>query len=105
MSQTKGTIAMVVDIAGLDKAAVLQALYARARPCGRGWLQYAPGPLTREAALAALAHTQAFDYLHGRAMKVDLSEELLDATAYDRANGPGSCAQTIERLRQQEGRA
>jgi hypothetical protein len=94
---------MFVDITGLDKAAVLQALYARARPQGLGWLQYESGPLPPEAARAALETTQAFDYLRGRALKVDLSEGELDATLYDRANGPGACAQAIERLRQ-EGR-
>lgn len=41
---------MTISIAGLDKAAVLAALYNAARPQGLGFLQYDPTPMTKDEA-------------------------------------------------------
>jgi hypothetical protein len=94
-----------IDIRDLDKAAVLAALYNHARPQGLGNLHYLPGEMTIGEAQALLrGRSLYFDYVHGRVLKIDLSGPTLDPGLYDRDNGPGAAAQTITRLREQEGK-
>lgn len=88
-----------IRLDGLDKAAVLAALYNRAEPRGMGLLHYNPKPMTVEEA-NAIGPASYFDYLSGRAMKVDLSGETLDPHGYDRYYGEGACQAVIETLRQ-----
>lgn len=40
-----------------------------------------------------------FDYLQGRVMKVDLSEDTLDPWLYDRDNGQGAAERAIAEVR------
>jgi hypothetical protein len=101
----------VIDIAGLDKAQLLAALYNGSRQLGMGFI-HAEGrkDMTVEQAREQLPkgddHAWAghgkplyFDYLHGRVMKVDLSGDTLRPFLYDRDNGEGAAARIIERLR------
>ena len=88
-----------IDIRGIDKAQVLQALYNAARSVGRGILQYDPTPMTLEEARALLQRGTYFDYVHGRAMKVNLSGDELDPWLYDRDNGTGAAERAIAALR------
>lgn len=92
---------MTVSIAGLDKTALLQALYERARPQGMGILRYdfEERPLSPEVAAAALAGGY-IDYLGGRSLKVDLSGDEVDPWLYDRDNGAGALAEVVQRLRE-----
>lgn len=106
-------MATLIDIAGLDKAQVLIALYQGARPQGLGWWQeLAPGTaygtqrggdLSVSDAQKALTETTFFEYVKGRVLKVDLSGTAFDAALYDRDNGPGKAARVIASLRQAEG--
>lgn len=85
-----------MDISGLDKAAVLAALYNHARCQGMGYLHYDPKPMTVEEAQEILAKGQTyFDYHKGRVMKVDLSGGFLDTRLYDRDNGLGAAENAI----------
>lgn len=89
-----------ISLAGLDKAAVLAALYNNARPQGMGFLHYDPTPMSIEEAKTILESSHGyFDYLKGRVMKVNLTEETLDPWLYDRDNGEGSAERVINELR------
>ncbi len=88
----------MVDISGLDKATVIQALYDKARPLGMGFLQYKPGPLPREEAEKLVDHY--IDYLHGRVMKLIITPQgnSFDETLFDRNNGSGAAQSAIDAI-------
>jgi len=91
-----------MNIAGLDKAEVLAALYNGSRQQGMGFLQTrgAEG-MTVEQAREELANNeqQYLDYLHGRVMKISLRGDELDTLLYNRDNGQGAAEAVIEALR------
>ena len=105
-----------MDISGLDKTAVLAALYNRAKPQGMGFLHYDPTPMTVEQAQQILGggddatvefgdfvhdgNLLYFDYLKGRVMKVDLSGDEVDTWGYNRDNGENAAELVIVELRQ-----
>jgi hypothetical protein len=92
---------MTINIAGLDKAAVLATLYNHSRQQGLGFLHTRSAlPMSDDQAAAELnANPHGyFDYLHGRVMKVDLTGEELDPRLYDRDNGAGAAARAIGQL-------
>lgn len=88
----------MISIKGLDKAAVLAALYNAARPQGMGFMRFDPKPMTVEEARGVLAQQQDFDYLQGRVMKVNLSGDEFDPQWYDRDNGEDAALQAIEAM-------
>jgi hypothetical protein len=88
---------VILDISKLDRAAVLAALYNRAKPQGMGFLHYDPNPMTPEEAAGLLDAGQTyFDYVKGRVMKVDLSGGTLDNRLYDRDNGHGAALAALD---------
>lgn len=87
-----------ISLVGLDKAAVLAALYNASRPLGMGFLQYDPAPMTVEDA-KRIGPEQRFDYLKGRVMKIDLTKDDLYTDLYNRDNGPGKAEKIVEELR------
>lgn len=89
-----------IDLTGLDKAAVLAALYNTARPQGMGFIHYDPTPMTVEEAEKLLHQITDFDYLKGRVMKVDLSGYTLNSQWFDRDNGEGTAKAAINSLRE-----
>ena len=91
----------MINIATLNKAAVLAALYNRARPQGMGFLHYDPKPVTAEEAANWLAASRDgyFDYIKGRVMKVDLSKDELNEWGFDRDNGQGAAQSAIDEVR------
>ena len=89
----------VVNIAGLDKAEILAALYNRAIVLGLGRLHAVSGDMAVDEARQLLTGSSYFDYLKGRVMKVDLSGDTLDTRLYDRDNGTGKGEQIIEAVR------
>jgi hypothetical protein len=89
-----------INIAGLDKARIIAALYNASFPLGLGLLQPGCGQsMTVEQAEQHAARGLNFDYLQGRVMKVDLSGDAFDPGLYDRDNGQGAAARVIESLR------
>lgn len=92
----------VVDIAGLDRAAVLAALYNGSHQLGMGFMHSrgATG-MTVEEAARLLEIEQYFDYLHGRVMKIGLpvGATTVRVGLYDRDNGRGAAARVIAALR------
>lgn len=96
-----------INIKGLSKAAVLAALYNRARSQGMGFLHYTPEEMTEaeaqkiwSEALERYKGTDPyFDYLKGRVMKVNISGETFNPFLYDRDNGEGAAEKVIAGLR------
>ena len=89
-----------VSIVGLSKGAVLAALYNGAQPFNLGYLQYDPKPMDAKKALEILDNWNVFDYLKGRALKVDLSDDkAFDPSLYDYQYGQGAAAKIINVLR------
>ena len=87
-----------IDISGIDKVALVQALYASAQALGLGRLHYQAGPLP-DAEAQELACAPYIDYCHGRVMKVDISGDTLDPWGYDRDNGAGAAEAVVATLR------
>lgn len=87
-----------IDLKGLDKAAVLAALYNASKPQGMGFMHYDSTPMMVEEARQLLERGAYFDYLKGRVMKVDLGGDTLDTWGYDRDNGDGAAAKALESL-------
>lgn len=93
---------MSINLKGLNKAAVLAALYNASKPQGMGFLHYDPTPMSVEEAEALLKQCTYFDYLKGRVMKVDLKGDTLDPWGYDRDNGEGAAEAAIQSLQSTE---
>lgn len=87
-----------INLKGMNKAAVLAALYNASKPQGMGFLHYDPTPMTVDQAATLLAQTTSFDYLKGRVMKVSLSGDEFDPWGYDRDNGQGAAERAIAQL-------
>lgn len=89
----------MINIKGIDKAELLVELYNNSRQQGFGMLQRARN-LTIEDAREMLKESTYFDYLYGKVMKVDLSnDEELNEFLYDRDNGPGAAQAVVDEIR------
>jgi tetratricopeptide (TPR) repeat protein len=91
-----------IDISGLSKASVLAALYNAAAPQGKGFLQakYSQEEMTIEDAMAIIVRQTDFDYLNGRSLKVNLTDDQFDSWLFDRNNGgDGTAEMIIKQLR------
>lgn len=92
-----------INIKGLDKAAVLAALYNASRPMGLGALQFTAEDMTVAQANMAIvsrgnlprAFHFSWDYLKGRVMKVDLADDTFMPGLYDRDNGEGAALRAL----------
>lgn len=88
----------MITLQGLNKSDVLACLYNESRPLGMGFANFDPKPMERQEAEELLAQSPYFDYLKGRAMKIDLSGDTLDPYLYDRDNGSGAAQRAIAEL-------
>jgi len=93
---------MSISIKGLNKAAVLAALYNASKPQGMGFMRYDSKPMTSDEAQKLLDADprQYFDYLKGRVMKIGLSKDEVDTWGYNRDNGENAAEKAIETLQQ-----
>lgn len=105
----------MINIKGLDKAAVLAALYNSAKVQGLGFLQAISGDMPIDQARELIGvpsnipgyegvnlHGERiyFDYVYGRVMKIDLTSDVeFDEALYDCDNGKGAAASAIAPLR------
>jgi len=106
-----------VDIDGLPKEKILAALYNRANPQGMGILMYSPDVMDAGRAFIVinfrgddacynagedpkneLRNEFYFDYLFGRAMKVDISGDCFSSKQYNECNGVDAAEKAIEGL-------
>lgn len=88
----------MVNIEGMDKAKVLKALYDNSHMQGLGFLRTVDD-FTENDARELLKIQTYFDYLYGRAMKVDLSENQFEEWLYDRDNGAGAAQRAVNRIK------
>ncbi len=88
-----------INITGCDKAEVLAALYHASKQQGMGFL-HARGAssMSRDEAEQELKHSQHFDYLHGRIMKISLNKDTFCPRLYDRNNGEGAARRALAGL-------
>lgn len=89
----------MINIKGLNKGAVLAALYNKTHPQGLGILHFNSKEMTAEEGTELLKKQTYFDYLKGRVMKVDLSKDEFDSYLFDRDNYFGAAQNAIEKLR------
>jgi hypothetical protein len=110
----------VIDITGIDKAAILAALFNSSAPVGMGLLQADKGPQTMtveqareiidgggQAATPDYEFKQltgrpalSFDYVFGRPLKCNLEGDEFDPWGFDRDNGgEGTAMRVIDQLR------
>jgi len=87
-----------VSIEGIDKVALVQALYAGAKCQGMGIFAFKEGPLPQEQA-EDLADAPHLDYVRGRVMKCSVAGDTMRTDLYNRDNGPGAAEQIIDALR------
>lgn len=89
----------MVNISGLDKGAVIAALYNGARAQGMGLLHFTPESMT--PAEGAKLVGEHLDYVKGRVMKVFITsgnDEFYEGL-YDRDNGDGAAQRIVDSLR------
>jgi hypothetical protein len=95
----------VISITGLDKGAVLAALWNNAAlPPAHVFPNPRTRPMTAGEGHSALmvaiaARATGFDYHEGRILKVNLASDEIDPWGYDRDNGNGLAERVIEHLR------
>lgn len=86
----------MINIKGLSKAEVLVCLY-------NALVTQKKGLITIKQAKKILSETTRIEYLHGKAIKIDLSSDTeFDERFYDRDNGIGSAARAIEKIKRHE---
>lgn len=85
----------MIDISGIPKHVVLARLYAKSIPLGMGRFHFIPNDLPKAEAEDLVSKYSYFDYLHGRVMKVDISDDELDPYLYDRDNGNGAAEKAL----------
>ena len=98
----------MINIKGLGKAEVLSALFNSSKMQGlniqlvnMGMRDY-PKPMTKEEAqsiLDKMGEEKYFDYLNGKVMKVNITNDEFREWGYDRDNGEGSAKLAIDTLR------
>lgn len=109
----------LINISGVDKAELLAALYNASKQQGMGFChKRGAGGMSVEEAQKEIDDRVrywvdkkditvqqaldefgcAFDYLHGRVMKVDIGGDELDPRLYDRDNGQGAAFAAIAHL-------
>lgn len=84
-----------MDISGKDKAKILAALYNGSKSQGMGFIHFDAEPMTVEQAKELLKDQTYFDYLQGRVMKIDLSQDELRTDLYNRDIGEGAAEKII----------
>lgn len=96
---------MELNIKGLDKAKVLQALFNNSKYQGfNAWMEDDKAfkeskNMSEEKARTYISQgSTRFDYLEGRVMKVDISGDTLDTWGYDRDNGEGAAKRALHSI-------
>lgn len=88
-----------VSISGLDKADVMRSLFNNSHPQGMGIFNpLSLNDMSIERARELIATTLKFDYVDGRVLKVDISNNELDTRLYDKNNGENAGLKAIQSL-------
>lgn len=91
----------MVKTTGIPKTKVLAALFNNAKTQGLGVLQFRANHIMDEAEAAKILETtNDFDYLEGRVLKVNLSnDDGFEEWLYDRDNGSGAAQRAIDSIK------
>lgn len=90
-----------INIKGLNKVALLAALFNASKQQGMGFLDRRGAvPMSEEQAAEVIKATPSmyFDYLYGRVMKVNISGDELFTGLYNRDNGSGAAECVVQKL-------
>jgi hypothetical protein len=88
----------LLNIAGLDKVELLRRLW-NAQKTAPFFSQMSMTPPGFDANEAASAVRREIDYFAGRAIKMDLSKDVVNPVGYDRIAGAGQAAAVVAELR------
>jgi hypothetical protein len=88
---------LVDNITGLDKVAVLHALWSASRVAA--FFAGAPPPPFHAAQALTAVHEDYIDYFQGRVIKMDLRGDAIAPRLYDRDNGAGAAERAVATLR------
>lgn len=94
----------MIDIRGIDKVPLMKALWENTCTVGMGVFQ-APSEFPTERAEERVAKSQRngvdldLDYLYGRPIKMNLSDDFVDPGLYERDAGEGTAARVVAELR------
>lgn len=92
-------VASMINIKGMNKANVLQALFNHSKQQGLGVLdESGRKSMSIDDAKSIVEQSLRFDYLRGRVLKVDISGDQFNEWCYDRDNGQGAALQAIESI-------
>lgn len=95
-------IEVPVNVAGLDRAAVLAALYNNSSAPGLAALHEGPDQITADQARERMAGGETgYNYFWGRYLKVEFEGDLMEGGFYDNFIGSaGSAERVIANLRE-----
>ena len=90
-----------VDISGIDKHQLLQALWTRSKPATFfGQSGRVPPDFNLTVAKSQLSNDGYADYICGRAIKTNIyQEDIVDPYLYDRDAGEGAFQEVVDSLR------
>jgi hypothetical protein len=90
--------AMEIDITGLDKGAVLRALFRHATAPGSGHFQYKETDTLSDAEIRDVLETGFADYIKGRYMKIRITPttSVIDVERYNNVNGEHAAQDAIQ---------
>lgn len=89
----------LIDISGLDRIELLRQLWAHQKVAA--FFDYAPLeaiPSFDNELAKKMVHQGYLDYFCGRAIKCDLTRDLVDPALYDRNAGQGMFAKIVDKL-------
>ena len=97
---SKVSYAEKINIKGIDRIKLLQALYKRAKVQGMGVYKYDTADLSEAEAMSLL--DRRIDYLHGKVMKIKIPSESvsdeIETSYYDGDNGPSAAEFVVKGL-------
>lgn len=90
-----------MNISGLNKAAVLAALFNASRQQGMGFMDSRGARAMTEADAQKVLDEEGpyFDYLRGRVMKIAIDGDEIETRLYNRDNGEGAAERAVDALR------
>lgn len=89
---------MSVNIAGIDKIKLLEALWKNAKPASYFTFE-GVSPPAFDSVMAGVSVKKYIDYYAGRCIKIDISEDSANPDLYDLEYGSGSFESVINKLR------
>lgn len=89
---------MSVNISGIDKVKLLEALWKNAKPASFFTLGGMSAPAF-DHTMSEVSVKKYIDYYAGRCIKVDISKDSVEPRLYDREYGVGSFESVVNKLR------